>query len=280
MKKVLVFDIGGTNTRLALVNENFKIEKRLDTKTIKNDEKKFMENCIKMIEQFPLEDVVAIGAGIPGVVDTKTGDILIMPNASLKNIKFAKILKEKFNLPVYVRNDAQVACLGEAYSGAGKGLERVFFITISTGLGGALCVDKEIQDYLTEVGHTLFNYKGQIRGFEESVSGINLSSFAKELGYDVKDAIDFFDKVRAKDKKALQFYNEWLSVLDQFVKLMTNSYNPDVICVTGGLMKSKDVFFKKLVNSNKNVKIVECKYCDGAGIMGAATYALQCAKII
>lgn len=281
MKKVLAFDIGGTNTRLALINEKFEVEKRLDYLTVTGTVKGFMENCIKLIEEFPLKDVVAIGAGVPGVVDVKAAKIIDLPNVGIKDIEFGKILNEKFGVPVFLRNDAQVACLGEAYLGAGKDFDNVFFITISTGLGGALCLDKKIQDYPFEVGHTLFNYKNELQEYEGLASGSHIYCLAEINNISsIKTAREMFDGVRKNDADALKLFDEWFMIIDKFVKLMVNSYSPDIICMTGGLMKSKDLFFEKLQKQNENVNIVECHFSEGAGIMGAGVYALQCAKII
>ena len=280
MKKVLAFDIGGTNMRLALVNEKFEVEKRMDLSTVTGNPEAFMNNCIKLIEQFPLEDVLAIGAGVPGVVNRETGEILDLPHVHIKNVQFGKILSEKFNLPVYLRNDAEVACLGEAYLGAGKDYERVFFITVSTGLGGALCVDQKNQDYVTEVGHTKFIYKNTIQEYG-LVSGINIIKLIKMNDIKgINSAKEMFDGVKAKDSEALRLYDEWFMILNKFVRLMIDSYTPDIICMTGGLMKAKDVFFKKLQDENPDANIVECHFSESAGIMGASVYALQCAKII
>ena len=280
MKKVLAFDIGGTNMRLALVNEKFEVEKRMDLSTVTGNPEAFMNNCIKLIEQFPLEDVLAIGAGVPGVVNRGTGEILDLPHVHIKNVQFGKILNEKFNLPVYLRNDAEVACLGEAYLGAGKDYERVFFITVSTGLGGALCVDQKNQDYVTEVGHTKFIYKNTIQEYG-LVSGINIIKLIKMNDIKgINSAKEMFDGVKAKDSEALRLYDEWFMILNKFVRLMIDSYTPDIICMTGGLMKAKDVFFKKLQDENPDANIVECHFSESAGIMGASVYALQCAKII
>ena len=280
MKKVLAFDIGGTNMRLALVNEKFEVEKRMDLSTVTGNPEAFMNNCIKLIEQFPLEDVLAIGAGVPGVVNRETGEILDLPHVHIKNVQFGKILSEKFNLPVYLRNDAEVACLGEAYLGAGKDYERVFFITVSTGLGGALCVDQKIQDYVTEVGHTKFIYKNTIQEYG-LVSGINIIKLIKMNDIKgINSAKEMFDGIKAKDSEALRLYDEWFMILNKFVRLMIDSYTPDIICMTGGLMKAKDVFFKKLQDENPDANIVECHFSESAGIMGASVYALQCAKII
>jgi len=280
MRKVLAFDIGGTNMRLALVNEKFEVEKRMDLSTVTGDPDAFMNNCIKLIEQFPLEDVVAIGAGVPGVVDREKGIILDLPHVHIQNVEFGPILTEKFHLPVYLRNDAEVACLGEAYLGAGKDYERVFFITVSTGLGGALCVDQKNQDYVTEVGHTKFLYKNSLQEYG-LVSGVNIKKLIKLNDIQgIKSAKEMFDGVKAKEPEALRLYDEWFMILNKFVRLMIDSYEPDIICMTGGLMKAKDVFFEKLQKENEDANIVECHFSESAGIMGASVYAFQCAKII
>ena len=280
MRKVLAFDIGGTNMRLALVNEKFEVEKRMDLSTVTGDPDAFMNNCIKLIEQFPLEDVVAIGAGVPGVVDREKGVILDLPHVHIQNVEFGPILTDKFHLPVYLRNDAEVACLGEAYLGAGQDYERVFFITVSTGLGGALCVDQKNQDYVTEVGHTKFLYKNSLQEYG-LVSGVNIKKLIKLNDIQgIKSAKEMFDGIKAKEPEALRLYDEWFMILNKFVRLMIDSYEPDIICMTGGLMKAKDVFFEKLQKENEDANIVECHFSESAGIMGASVYAFQCAKII
>ena len=280
MRKVLAFDIGGTNMRLALVNEKFEVEKRMDLSTVTGDPDAFMNNCIKLIEEFPLEDVVAIGAGVPGVVDRETGMILDLPHVHIQNVPFGEVLSKKFNLPVFLRNDAEVACLGEAYLGAGKDYERVFFITVSTGLGGALCVDQKNQDYVTEVGHTKFIYKNTLQEYG-LVSGVNIKKLIKMNDIKgIETARDMFHGIRENDPEALRLYKEWFMILNKFVRLMIDSYQPDIICMTGGLMKGKDVFFEKLQKENEDANIVECHFSESAGIMGASVYAFQCAKII
>ena len=191
-----------------------------------------------------------------------------------------KVLTKRFNLPVYLRNDAEVACLGEAYLGAGKDYERVFFITVSTGLGGALCVDQKNQDYVTEVGHTKFIYKNTLQEYG-LVSGVNIIKLIKMNDIKgIESARDMFHGIRENNPEALRLYDEWFMILNKFVRLMIDSYQPDIICMTGGLMKAKDVFFEKLQKENEDANIVECHFSESAGIMGASVYAFQCAKII
>ena len=281
MKKVLAFDCGGTNTRLCLINEKFEIEKELVTPTPINNKEKWMNNIVSMIEKFSLEDVVAIGAGVPGQCDVEKGIILDMSNVHVFDIKFREILEEKFHLPIFVRNDAEVACLGEAYMGAGKGFERVFFITISTGLGGALCINEKIQDYIHEIGHTAYMYKNHISEYEKLVSGLNVHTLAEINNVKkIKTAKDMFDGVRKNDSECLMVFDEWLKVLNDFINLVKDTYLPEIICITGGLTKAKDLFFDKLIESHKEIKIVECKFGEHAGLYGASILAMQGAKII
>lgn len=277
MKKVLAFDCGGTNTRLALINEKLKIEKELFTLSPTKSKEKWVKNLIEMIKQFPLENVVGIGIGVPGVVDHKKGVIKVLPNLGIKDIEIAKILKQEFRLPVFLRNDAEIACLGEAYAGAGKKFERVFFITVSTGIGGALCINKEIQDYVTEVGHTLFNYKNNMIEYE-TIAGANIQKFAKFSNIKIESGKDLFLKVRKGDQGAIKVLNEWITCLDKFVKLMNDSYLPDIMVFTGGFMKSKKYFFKKIIKQNKGLRIKECAFKEEAGLIGAGVLALTSTK--
>lgn len=279
MKKVLSFDIGGTNTRLALINENFIVERELINPTPTNNKETFMENVLSMIGQFDLSDVIAIGAGVPGVVDRITKKILDLPNVGIKNIEFGKIITEKFGVPVFLRNDAEVACLGEAYLGAGKDYSRVFFITISTGLGGAMCVDCEFQDYITEIGHTLFLYKGHPEEYS-LISGIDVHHLAQLNDVKIADARELFDKYKLGDEGAKKVFSEWLNIFNKFIHLVVNSYSPDIIVMTGGLMKQKDVFFKSLVDLNPEVLIKECNFSEKAGMIGSACFAFKEMKII
>lgn len=276
MKKVLAFDCGGTNTRLALINEKLEIEKIEIIPTITDNKEKWISNIVELIEKFPLENVVAISLGVPGVCDRENGIILEMSNVRIGNVEIRKILNQKFSLPVYIRNDAEVACLGEAYSGAGKSFSRVFFITISTGLGGALCVDKINQDYITEIGHTAFVYKNHLTEYEKLVSGLNITNLAKFNNLDeIKNAKELFEGVRNNNENCLKLFEEWLTVLCKFFELVINSYNPDIICLTGGLTKSKDLFLPKLQEKFKSIKIAECFYKEEAGLYGSAVYGFQ-----
>ncbi|HBF68912.1 MAG TPA: hypothetical protein DDW20_06375 [Firmicutes bacterium] len=280
MEKVLAFDIGGTNIRIAKINKDLKIEKIEKVSTPRNDVNAFFDAIDNLLKHFDLSDVSAIGAGVPGVVDRENGVIIDLPNVGIKNIEFRKHFLEKYNLQTFIRNDAEVACLAESYAGKGKDYERVFFITISTGLGGAMCINNVNQDYITEIGHTAYKYKDIISEYEYLSCGTGLVHLASLNGLNIKCAKEFFELLDKKDEKALLVKNEWLKILTDFLNLIENSYMPEIYCVTGGVMKSKKYFFEDLKEKNKDKNIVECYFEEDAGIIGAAIYAFKMLKIV
>ena len=98
MKKVLAFDIGGTNTRLALVNENYVVEKELIYPTVRGSKEAFLESIKKIILDLNVDmnEVSYIGAGVPGVVDKARGYIIDLPNVHIKDIALGEYLEKEF----------------------------------------------------------------------------------------------------------------------------------------------------------------------------------------
>ena len=267
MKYVLAFDIGGTNTRLSLVNEKYEIEKQLILPTVSGSVEDFIQSVFDITDKLNvnMDDVISCGAGVPGVVDRQNNYIIDLPNVYIKDIPLGKRFDEKFGKKMYIRNDAEVACLAEAKLGAGKKYSRTFFITVSTGLGGALCIDSINQDYVTEVGHTALVYKGILTEYESLLSGSGIPHLCQINGLEINSAKQFFDLVRQKDEKIMPVFEDWLTLFSQFLQLMQNSYEPEIYCFTGGVFKNKDLFFEELQRRNPNCHLVECVFKEDAG---------------
>ncbi len=275
-KKVIALDIGGTNTRAAIVDENFQIEKEYITPTIKGDVDKFIDNVFKTIDALKpnLDEIVSIGVGVPGVVNKDNGYIYALPNVLIKEFPLGQELNKRYNRPVFIRNDAELAALAEAKIGKGKDYDRVFFITISTGLGGALIVNKENQDYITEIGHTALMYNGELSEYELLASGPGIVKLASIHGLKIKDSKEFFASI-GKSELHKKVFNEWVDLINSFIKLIKDSYEPEIIVFTGGVMKSKEHFFDLLIKANEDVIIEECGLKESAGLYGAAIYAFD-----
>lgn len=145
MKYAVGIDIGGTNTRVALIDENLNIVKRVQFPTNVENPAETIDEIARTIESFD-EKPVGIGMSCPGPLDLKNGIILTPPNLGKPwwGLHLAKEVSKKTGLPATLENDANLACLAEAVVGEGKDKDWINFLTISTGVGSGQCVNKKI----------------------------------------------------------------------------------------------------------------------------------------
>ncbi len=276
MKPIIAMDIGGTNMRIALIDEQFHIVKVMRFPTKIGDKAAFMEQVAATIEalECDFKDISAISIGVPGQVDS-SGHIITLPNIHIHDVPLSPFLKERFHKPVYIRNDAEMAALCEANLGAGKRSKRTYFITISTGVGGALVVDHQLVNSSYEIGHTLFPYKGKYHEFERIASGSGLMALCAMNGLEIQATSLFFSLVNSGNPQALAIFEDWLDLMAAFINRVQNLFEPDMIAITGGVMKSRDVFFEKLTRKVHRVPLAVAEYGDDAGLMGAASLVLS-----
>lgn len=279
MKKVIALDIGGTNTRVALVNEAYEIESELIYDTVGNDVGAFLENVAKVIVDGvkSFDDVVAISAGVPGRVRVD-GFIDALPNVGINDVPLREFLENRFHLPAFVANDAEVASLAEANVGPLKDNPSLYFVTISTGVGGALTRQGKLIHSSYEVGHTLTEYQGKLYEFEHLASGTGLVLLSSLNNLNVKNAKEFFHLVKAKDPLALKVKKDWISLLSGWISLIQETFNPKVYALTGGVMKSAELFYEDLKASCPNSKLEFAGCGQRAGLYGAAVLGFQKAR--
>lgn len=135
-------DIGGTNLKAGLVDEGGLL---LAVKTMKirevSDPDALTDTLVALTRELaqeggvPMEEIASVGAGVPGVVDIRTGSIVYTCNLPLRNIPLRKLFKRRLGLHLYVENDANCAALAEYHAGAGQGSKRFVTITLGTGIG-------------------------------------------------------------------------------------------------------------------------------------------------
>jgi len=220
------------------------------------------------------ENIIGLSLGIPGPIKDG-GYVVDLPNIHIQDIPLGDILRREFGLPVFIRNDAEMACFAEASLGSGKNYHRVFFITISTGLGGALVTDKNFDETPFEIGHTPYTYKGEKKFYEYFASGTGLANLARMYDLEINNSLHFFELVVAKDRKALLVYKEWLAILGDFLAYIKSDYHPDIIAITGGVFNSKDVFWNDLIKLHPDLNLQECYFFQNAGIIGSASYGFS-----
>lgn len=276
MKQVIALDIGGTNTRLALVDENYKILKIEIRPTVTGSKEDFL-NSVKSIildNVGNFADYGCIACGVPGRVDPD-GYIAALPNIGIVDIPLAEFLNEATGLPVFVKNDAEVAALAEANVGPFASAKSLYFVTISTGVGGAFSVEGKLWPSSSEPGHVLVNYHGELVEFEHLASGNGLVKLCQREGLEVANAKEFFEGYAGGDVKCKEVFEIWIGLLSNWFNATQHAFQPEVFTLTGGVMKSKEVWLDALRKACPDCNIQECGCGQNAGLLGAAALGLH-----
>src|SRR5574344_1204578 len=165
-------DVGGTNVKIALVDDKGKIIYSNKLPTYAEMGYEYTINHIKQAitellkeTQKKSEDIQGIGFGFPGQIDYTKGIVRLAPNLpGWADVPIAKMIEDEFKIPTRVDNDVRCATLGELNYGAGKGCENLICITVGTGIGSGLIVNGKLvrgaSNAAGELGHIKLNYQG------------------------------------------------------------------------------------------------------------------------
>lgn len=226
----LLFDIGGTNTRVAVSSDGKAISEYRIFETPKDfgdGVKSIIETGKELAGSVPF---VAAGGGIAGSLNAEKSGLIRGGHLSLWEHKpFTDEISAMLGgIPVFIENDAAVVGLGEAHDGAGKGLDIVVYITISTGVGGARIVGGmvDVNRFGFEPGHQIVDYSGNPKQLERLVSGSWLS---EKLGRPVKEVTD------------VQFWNDTADVFSAGLVNSILHWSPDVVILGGSMMKEPGI---------------------------------------
>lgn len=297
MKNYIGIDLGGTNVRCALVSEN-----GLVLKVVKEPSEAHLgpqacfEKICRMIEQLDYKSASGIGIGVPGPVDTINQWMVMSSNLpGFEKFPFSAKLTAKYNLPTYMDNDANVAGLAEALVGAGKDLPIVFYVTISTGIGGALVINKKLvsgaHGYAGEIGNIIIDPAREkinhlnAGAVENQASGTGMVYRARKIFDNINHAGDLFDLYKQKNSEAIKLVESCVQDIATAFANIAHVVDPNIFVVGGGVMKSKDILLpllEKYYNEKvhvgmKNISIVEAKL-EEPGIVGAAMLPVSMGK--
>ena len=292
MKYYIGIDLGGTNVRTLLVDENVKGATERE-----NGPDYVVSKIVRQIEGLDLSvcggisGVEGIGIGVPGPVDVIKGSMIMATNLpGFENYPICDKLADRFNLPVFIDNDANVAGLAEALLGAGKNYPTCYYVTISTGIGGAFIVDGKLvsggRGHAGEIGNIIVKNNGYKFGglnpgaVEGEASGTAITRKGKEiLGEEkVSHAGNVFRLASEGDLKAQGIVDECVSELATMFANIAHTVDPHCFVVGGGVMKAKDYFFDRLVEQfnskihvgmRGHIPLLETEI-DDCGAIGAA----------
>ncbi|MBL7069405.1 MAG: ROK family protein [Candidatus Omnitrophica bacterium] len=313
MRKYYVgIDIGGTNTKVAILGRRFAILNKISfpTTLFKTPQRlltAITDSIFSLLKKrdIGLKEVSGIGVGIAGLVDAEKGvirNLINIPHWRGLNIKhyFERI----FKIPAFVDNDANVMTLAEFYRGAGRGSRNLVCLTLGTGVGGGIVIDRRLYRGSTssagEIGHIPINERGPkcncggIACIESYIGNRYLIKalirrIKRERSSLLKKMIDgkysdltpelVFKAARRGDKFAIDFWRMVGARLGTMLTGVINLLDLDKVVIGGGIAGAAEYFFPSLQEKIKlnameiqgrHVKIVKAKLGKDAGLVGAA----------
>lgn len=311
MKKYVIgVDLGGTkiSTAISIIEGNILANVVLPTKA-EEGEAAVLGRIVQSIDEVivgsstSIDEIEAIGIGSPGPLDAKKGIIITTPNLPFKNYNLVQPLKEKYNIPVYLDNDANAAAIGEYMFGAGKGKNSIVYFTVSTGVGGGAVLDGKVYRGHTsnalEIGHTTVDPNGprcncgNLGCLEAMSSGTAIAKKGKEAvstnvetslkKHDTVTSYEVFKEAEAGDEVAKDIIDNALTYLGIGVANAISTFDPEMIIIGGGVSKAGDIVFdtvKKVVNKRcfksmaESCEIVTAGLGSDAGVVGAVALAI------
>ena len=308
----LGIDLGGTNIATGVVDENYNIIGRGKVKTNRagrtpDDIADDMAKAVFMaIEDAGIDksEIVAMGIGSPGSIVPETGTVAVANNLGFKNLPLCQMLKDRTGFDFYIENDANAAAYGELLAGAGRGKKNFVAITLGTGVGGGIIIDGKIFSGFNhaggEVGHTVIVQNGEQcacgrqgcwEAYASATALIRQTKFAMikdpssvmwEIAGSIENVngITAFDAMRRGDETAKKVVDQYIEYIAVGLVNMINIFQPEVICIGGGVSKEGDTLIKpiksfaRLDRYSKNVamqtEIKTAELGNDAGIIGAA----------
>lgn len=285
---ILTFDIGGTNIKYALCNDNFELSARNSIPTEASKGGQYIINkVIDIVESYNNIDRVAIST--TGEVDSKNGIVLYSTNniPYYTGMMVKKIIENKTGIPTYVENSVNASAIGEAKFGAAKEAKSFICLTFGTGIGGAIYINGENykgEDSLAgEFGHIVTHAGGRpcVCGgegcYEQYASTTALTQAVEKATGRKLNGFEIFNKENFNDPEIRHVIDIWIDEIIIGLKNVIYSFNPSLIVLGGGIMSEKYIIelidrkiYKQLLENFRKVNIVNSKLGNDAGLLGVA----------
>lgn len=306
-------DLGGINIACGLVSEdgNLIVKKSIPTREANDNAdiicRKMAKLALEIIadEKLSEKDIIVIGIGVPGAVDRDNSIIIHTPNVPFDHFNVADVFAEYTKIPVRLDNDANCAALGEATSGAAKGVRHSLTVTLGTGVGGGIIIDGKIYSGFNfaggELGHMVTHIGGRKCGcgrlgcFEAYASATAIINDTKKAlaenpaskigdfcGGDASkiDGKTVFDARDAGDSVAQSVIDNYIAELGEGLANFINIFQPEILLISGGISNQRE----KLLNPLRDyvyarcfggsalarTEILRATLGNDAGIIGAA----------
>jgi len=295
-------DFGGTSIKSGVLYRGNVIEEAPKIDPQKYDEAEpLIQEIAQIIADFRKNHpkIAAIGVGMPGFVDFETGLVHNLTNVKgWHRIPLKMRLKELTNLPVTVENDANCMAYAEWKRGTGRGMRHLIALTLGTGVGGGVIVDGHMvrgaNSVAGELGQTSINYEGRrgsygnMGALEEYIGNRQITAYALDAYSNAGQAKTQEDcapeRITREDPIAIKI---WEDVATKLATTLMNCcwiLNPEAIIIGGGVAKAGSLLFAPLDHAmraqlsspfKENLRILPARFGNEAGIVGAASLALE-----
>ncbi len=305
---VIGIDIGGTNTKVGIVDREAKIHLHLDLPTEAEKQAAYLfERIFKRLDQEKQrlgEDfkIIGVGIGAPNG-NYYTGSIENPPNLGWGSVNLVELVKEHLDVPVAVTNDANAAALGEMLFGVARGMKNFIEVTLGTGLGSGIVVNGHLvyghDGFAGEMGHVIVERNGRLCGCGrrgcletyvsapglrrtvfEKLAENNKPSVLRDIPFNDLTSKMVYDAAMDGDRVAIESFEFTGKILGQTLADAVAYFSPEAIVLFGGLAAAGDFIFiptkKHFENSllpifRNKVKIIPSGLPEGdAAILGAA----------
>ena len=312
-------DLGGTNIVAGVVRRDsdtsdYEIISKAECKTaIPRPEADVCDSMADVVKKavkkakLTMDDIAYVGIGVPGAVNPDTGVIETSPNLLFTNWEVSKMMEERLHKYIKIENDANAAALGEFLAGSAKGCRNAIAVTLGTGVGGGIIIDGKIYSGSNfagaELGHMVIVKGGKKCGcgrlgcWEAYASATALIEQTKEAIRNEKaefsymlNAVDGdieqvngktpFDAMLDGDATGKKVVEEFTSYLACGIVNVINIFQPDVLCIGGGVSRQGEnllapvraiVEQERITKYNeKQTQICAATLGNDAGIIGAA----------
>ena len=270
-------DIGGTSIKGGAVTQEGKVYDVFSLRVIKGEPQE--ETINKLIEAtnqyikeqgFKKEEILGIGMGVPGVMDTKAGVITHSANLQWNELPIVEMMEKGTGLKVKITNDANAAALGEQRFGAGKKYKSIIMITLGTGVGGGVVIDgKLFEGNLgkgAELGHTVVvvdgelcscGRKGCLEAYASATGLIRETKKAMEAHKESKlweitekygkvDARAAFEADRMGDPTGHELVENYVKYLGEGLLNYFNIFRPEAVVLSGGVANEGEYLLSRL----------------------------------
>jgi glucokinase len=316
---ILAIDIGGTMTKLALVDPEGNTGQVI---SIPSTNEYGVDNYLSdivgkaglLLGDLKEDVVVGIGIGVAGFVDPAHTMMTFNPNLDwLEGVPLKDFFSSQFDLPVFIEIDSNAAALAEAIHGGGKTSQRLLVLSIGTGVGGGMVIDGEVlriaNECLGDIGHVIVEPGGMqcsvgCRGCAEAmVSAPALEKYAAEFMADDQSSLGYprvqnGEKIKTPEiiqaahqgdsaaKKAIQKIGNYLGIA---IASMVPILVPDQISIAGGISEAGELFLKATESSflkiagsvySKQVKLQKATFGWQSVLVGAAAAQRSVSNLI